>query len=55
MNETSLKRMIRDHKARAVWIAVFLVMAVFVTAFTFGTLRKNVSAQTYTKRVFVCP
>ena len=55
MNESTLNRMIREHKARIIWFLVFLILAVFVTALVFGTLRRSVQAQTYTKRVFECP
>ena len=54
MNESTLNRMIREHKEHLIWLSVFLVLAVFVTALVFGTLRRSVQAQTYTKRVFVC-
>ena len=54
MNESTLNRMIREHKARIIWFLVFLILAVFVTALVFGTLKRSVQAQTYTKRVFVC-
>lgn len=55
MNESNLNRMIREHKARIIWFLVFLILAVFVTALVFGTLKRSVQAQTYTKRVFACP
>ena len=55
MNESTLNRMIREHKARIIWFLVFLILAVFVTALVFGTLKRSVQAQTYTKRVFACP
>ena len=54
MNESNLNRMIREHKARIIWFLVFLILAVFVTALVFGTLKRSVQAQTYTKRVFAC-
>lgn len=54
MNESTLNRMIREHKARIIWFLVFLILAVFVTALVFGTLKRSVQAQTYTKRVFAC-
>ena len=54
MKESTLNRMIREHKERYIWAAVFVILAVFVTALVFGTLRKSVEAQTYTKRVFAC-
>ena len=55
MNESTLNRMIREHKEHVIWVAVFLILAVFVTALTFGTLKKSVQAKTYTKREFQCP
>jgi len=55
MNESTLNRMIREHKEHVLWVGVFLILAVFVTALVFGTLKKSVQAQTYTKRVFDCP
>ena len=54
MNESTLNRMIREHKEHLIWLSVFLVLAVFVTALVFGTLKRSVQAQTYTKRVFAC-
>ena len=48
MKESTLNRMIREHKERYIWAAVFVILAVFVTALVFGTLRKSVLAQTYT-------
>ncbi len=55
MKESTLNRMIREHKERFIWAAVFVILAVFVTALVFGTLKRSVQAQTYTKRVFTCP
>ena len=54
MNQSALNGMIRKHKEHIIWVAVFLVLAVFVTALVFGTLKRSVQAQTYTKRVFAC-
>ncbi len=54
MNQSALNGMIRKHKEHVIWVAVFLVLAVFVTALVFGTLKRSVQAQTYTKRVFAC-
>ena len=45
MNESTLNRMIREHKARIIWFLVFLILAVFVTALVFGTLKRSVQAQ----------